>query len=280
MESKNAQCDHNANNDETKKPPKERQNAKSRRSANRGSQDDRQRKRRGNKGHGTNRSQNQSRNNGTNVGVVAALNNMQNKMGKLMANHTVLMAEAEDALMGLQPNSGPSGDNSWLPSSRGPGPGGPVIVGPPGNCRGSHCKGNPWIDNGTPWPNSGPVTIPKPTGEYRPTDPVVPQPIEKVEGISASTIRRYMRMKRSQFRYCYVNHAMASNPRAAGIVKVSFIISKKGIVLNVKVTRSTLNHRATEQCLSRAIKRIKFPKTGGGTAFVTYPIRFRAVGRR
>lgn len=269
--------------EETKKPPPDRPREPVKTASRSRASDDRILRRRhsGQQGQSTSSdARAHSRSQGSNVGVVAVLTNMRHRMTQMIAYHTAAMSEAEDALTALEPNSGPGAGDSWLPNSRGPGPGGPAVVGPPGFCRGSHCNGNPWTDGVHPWSVTGPVPLARNIGKYRPKDPVVPQAPEHVEGIDAATIRRYMRIKRAQFRYCYVSQAMVSNPRAQGTVKVSFIISKSGVVLSVKVTFSSLNHRATEQCVARTIRRIKFPKTGGGAAFVTYPIRFRAVGRR
>ncbi len=265
--------------DEAKKPPQDTKRPKANRNSKAGTNDDRRmnRKRSGNQGNGSNKARTNARNQGSNVGVVSVLKNMRHKMSNMIAYHNTMMAEAEDALVALQP--GTVGGDGWLPTSRTPGPGGPAVVGPPGNCKGPNCKGNPWTSN-TPWTVSTTVAIPGPPN-YNPKEPVVePGHVKVPEGIDGDTIRRYIRMKKSQFRYCYVSNAMVTNPRAAGTVKVAFMISKKGIVLNVKISFSSLNDRATEQCVARTIKRIKFPKTGGRTAFVTYPLRFRAAGRR
>jgi TonB family protein len=88
-------------------------------------------------------------------------------------------------------------------------------------------------------------------------------------------IARAMRRQMGPMRRCY-EAGLRRNPAMGGQVTVRFVISPQGRVSSASVTSSTLGDRATESCISRAVRAARFPPpTGGGVVMVTYPISFR-----
>lgn len=83
--------------------------------------------------------------------------------------------------------------------------------------------------------------------------------------LSGQVIRRVVRQRLGWLRYCYLSTAIRENAQASGRVRVNLVISAAGRVVSAKVAASTLNHRATEQCLLVAFRRMVFPKMAGVT---------------
>ncbi|MFH2005841.1 MAG: AgmX/PglI C-terminal domain-containing protein [bacterium] len=223
-----------------------------------------------------------SRARGGRAGMLGVLNTMSKKMASMMSLDTAISREAEDSLAALDGYTQGSNDIlDGLNSGRmGPrnGAGHVSLSSGWSTQRGG---GDPF-DTAGPWNPDGrlfPIGVPK-RGKL--ADPIQfpPSRVEVVEGIDAATLQRYIRMQRPAVKFCFVSKALAERPRAAGTVKVTFVISPRGKVLKASVTFTSLHHPATERCIANAIRRIQFPDTGGRTAFVTYPFRFRAVGRR
>lgn len=93
--------------------------------------------------------------------------------------------------------------------------------------------------------------------------------------LDKNIIRRYIRQKLPQIKYCYEKQLLVK-PDISGDVVTQFQISPQGAVLN-----STAKgvHDAVSSCVAGVIKTIRFPKPrGGGLVQVRYPFTFRPTG--
>ncbi|MBI5508779.1 MAG: AgmX/PglI C-terminal domain-containing protein [Deltaproteobacteria bacterium] len=96
--------------------------------------------------------------------------------------------------------------------------------------------------------------------------------------LTEQQVGRVLSRVHNQARYCYEKE-LTRNPNMAGKVTTFFIIGSTGAVQTVKVSASTMNDAAVEDCLVRVIQRLRFPPCqGGGIAEVTYPWIFKAGG--
>ena len=93
--------------------------------------------------------------------------------------------------------------------------------------------------------------------------------------LDKNIIRRYIRRKLAQIKYCYEKELLV-RPGLSGTVVTQFQISPTGNVLN-----STAKgvHGNVSSCVAGVIKSINFPKPkGGGLVQVRYPFTFRPSG--
>ena len=89
-----------------------------------------------------------------------------------------------------------------------------------------------------------------------------------------ATIAKYL----SQVRRCYENE-LNKNPNIEGLVSVAFEIGGSGMLNYSKVTKSSLNNKAVESCITTKMMKWKFPKPKGGVNVpVNYPFMLRPVG--
>ena len=109
---------------------------------------------------------------------------------------------------------------------------------------------------------------------------VVPVPLmmaraEVRNHFDSAAIRRVVRARINQVRYCY-ERELASSPGLAGKVVVGFTFDgDRGKVISVRVRSSTLGSPGAEACILRAIKGWTFPRTpGAGLCEVSYPFVF------
>lgn len=87
-------------------------------------------------------------------------------------------------------------------------------------------------------------------------------------------IQRVVRIKRNAVKYCY-EKALVKDPELSGKVTVKFVISAQGRVSSAQIASSTLGSGEVESCLTRQVKRWRFPKPrGGGIVIVKYPFSF------
>ncbi|RMH40416.1 MAG: FHA domain-containing protein [Deltaproteobacteria bacterium] len=94
--------------------------------------------------------------------------------------------------------------------------------------------------------------------------------------LDKSIIRRYIRKKLPQIKYCYEKQLLV-NQKLSGTVVTNFTISGNGAVLSV--TAGGIGDKTVENCVAAAIKTIQFPKPkGGGLVNVRYPFTFRPAG--
>lgn len=90
--------------------------------------------------------------------------------------------------------------------------------------------------------------------------------------LDKNIIRRYVRRKLPQIRYCYEKELLA-DPTLQGTVRVSFVISHTGQAGNANAAGV---NDAVSGCVARLIETIRFPKPkGGGVVQVAYPFTFR-----
>ena len=94
--------------------------------------------------------------------------------------------------------------------------------------------------------------------------------------LDKNIIRRYIRKKLPQIKYCYEKQLLVK-PKLSGTVVTNFTISGNGAVISVSA--SGLGDKEVESCVGAAIKSIQFPKPkGGGLVNVRYPFTFRPAG--
>lgn len=92
--------------------------------------------------------------------------------------------------------------------------------------------------------------------------------------LDKNIIQRVVRAHRAKIRYCY-ERELVKQPKLAGKVVTSFVVSAQGSVSSATVKKSTLGSKGAEQCIVSALKRMKFPKpNGGGIVMITYPFIF------
>ncbi len=105
--------------------------------------------------------------------------------------------------------------------------------------------------------------------------PRVRQAKAQVKGpLDKDIVRRIVRAHINEVRSCY-NKALERDPEAAGRVAIDFTIGAKGKIAASKVQESTIADEQLGRCITKAVKRWKFPKPqGGGQVQVTYPFVF------
>lgn len=94
-------------------------------------------------------------------------------------------------------------------------------------------------------------------------------------GLEAAVVRRVVRRNLNELRYCY-DQALTRDPREKGRVTVEFLITEAGQVGTAVVGESGTRDAALGQCVARAVKRWRFPRSHGGT-LVTHPFTFEPV---
>ena len=132
-----------------------------------------------------------------------------------------------------------------------------------GTCVGSTCRGEAGAGGG--------VGMPKLSGRVQRHVTVGRGPDTIAGSLSKEVIRRHIRQKIAQIRFCY-EKALASNETLSGRVQVMFMINGSGAVTSAVVKDSTLGNREAEQCIAGVVRRITFPSPEDrGTVIVTYP---------
>ncbi len=115
----------------------------------------------------------------------------------------------------------------------------------------------------------------KVSGKKRAAPRVVPGKPIVMGSIDRDIIRRVVRQRRRGVRYCYEKQ-LQKNPKLQGKLKLKWTIAPDGKVLAVEVVDSTLGDATVEQCITRQVKRWRFPAVkGAGTVVVTYPFAFK-----
>ena len=117
-------------------------------------------------------------------------------------------------------------------------------------------------------PGRGERRVSVSTGRPRTTGRCQPAPIQRVVRTHASAIR-----------YCY-EVEVQRQPGLKGRVEVTWRIDGSGNVRSVRVGRSTLRNRRVEGCITRQVRRWRFPKPEEGECMVTYPFLFGVSGGR
>lgn len=87
-------------------------------------------------------------------------------------------------------------------------------------------------------------------------------------------IRRIIQRKKGAFKYCYQKELL-KNPYLKGKISIKFTISGTGQVISATTSTSTMQNPRVENCITRIMRRTKFPATkGGGIVIVKYPFIF------
>ncbi len=78
-------------------------------------------------------------------------------------------------------------------------------------------------------------------------------------------------------RYCY-QRQLQVQPNLRGKITANFVIGLEGRVTSTQVKKSTMGSPPVEGCVLDVIRRLIFPKPGGGVVEVSYPFNFRVAG--
>lgn len=95
--------------------------------------------------------------------------------------------------------------------------------------------------------------------------------------IPKEVIAKIMADHMGEVRFCY-ERQLTVQPALRGKVVTNFVIGLEGNVTSTGIKQSTLGSPTVEQCIQNVIRRIKFPKPGGGIVEVIYPYVFRVAG--
>lgn len=95
--------------------------------------------------------------------------------------------------------------------------------------------------------------------------------------IPKSEIARIINNHLGQIRYCY-SRELPKSPKLRGKIVINFIIGLQGRVTSTRVDETTMNNANVEQCVQNVVRRMPFPKPGGGVVEVNYPFTFNVAG--
>ncbi len=95
--------------------------------------------------------------------------------------------------------------------------------------------------------------------------------------IPKSVIAKIIADHMGQIRYCY-ERELTKNPELRGKIATLFVIGLEGRVTSARVKQTTMNSPPVEGCVLDVIRRLPFPKPGGGIVEVSYPFLFRVAG--
>lgn len=100
---------------------------------------------------------------------------------------------------------------------------------------------------------------------------------KKIEGgLAKDAVRRVVRGRINEIRACY-NQGLARNPHLSGRVATQFVISPQGKVSTMVVTGGDLKDPKVRKCITKTVKKWKFPKARTGqSTVVNYPFTFKA----
>ncbi len=95
--------------------------------------------------------------------------------------------------------------------------------------------------------------------------------------IPKEVIAKIMRDNQGAIQFCYQRQVQVQ-PDLRGKIVTDFIIGLEGRVTSSKIKQTTMMSKPVEDCISNVIRRIQFPKPGGGVVEVVYPYLFRVAG--
>lgn len=145
----------------------------------------------------------------------------------------------------------------------GPAPGGSGIA--------SNAKGARRVAGAAPAP------VPDGSGAANTSGTQIAAASEVRGSIDKAEIRRVVMAHAGDIKRCY-EQGLARRPDLEGRVTLKFTIGKTGTVAAVSVTETTLNDRATEQCIMRTASKWVFPKpSGDGLVTVSYPFILKSA---
>ena len=210
-----------------------------------------------------------------NAGIAGVLGRMSGRsLASVFGRDTAVSADAENALShligesrdiygmtGLTPGSGRSGNPSGI---------GGINLGTWGTGIGDGGGNNPHFG-----PGGRPDGYSIDNHKTKRPDVIPEGKAEVIGTITPAMIRRVIRRRLSEIRYCYVAQGLSQNDKLSGQVKVSFIIGGNGRITTAGIAYSSLNHSPTENCICRTVRRWSFPKPPSGIVQVTYAFNFR-----
>lgn len=94
---------------------------------------------------------------------------------------------------------------------------------------------------------------------------------------SRGDISKNVRMRAGAIRACY-EQQLQIKPALAGKITVRWTIHLDGSVKNAAIQSSSMGNSAVENCILRAIRRIRFKKPEGGVCIVSWPFVFNPGG--
>ncbi|MCP4197282.1 MAG: AgmX/PglI C-terminal domain-containing protein [Proteobacteria bacterium] len=99
----------------------------------------------------------------------------------------------------------------------------------------------------------------------------------KVGGsLSRADVLRVINSNMHAIQACY-ERALMNKPSLSGRIAFDWTVTSAGKVKGVRVRSSTLGSPKVAGCISKQIRRWKFPRPKGGEAKITYPFLFRSV---
>ncbi|MCP4606113.1 MAG: AgmX/PglI C-terminal domain-containing protein [Proteobacteria bacterium] len=99
----------------------------------------------------------------------------------------------------------------------------------------------------------------------------------KVKGrLSRADVSRVVNSHIHAIQACY-ERALMNKSGLSGRIVFDWTVTEKGKVKGVRVRSSTLSSPNVANCISKRIKRWKFPRPEGGEVTITYPFLFRSV---
>ena len=106
---------------------------------------------------------------------------------------------------------------------------------------------------------------------------VIPGKPVVMGSLDPEIIKRYIRQKRRQYKFCYAQQ-LQRYKNLTGTVKIAFTIAGSGRVIGAQVARAgtDLRNAEVQNCVRNVTSTIIFPQPkGGGIVKVTYPFRFK-----
>ncbi|MBO6936798.1 MAG: energy transducer TonB [Deltaproteobacteria bacterium] len=97
----------------------------------------------------------------------------------------------------------------------------------------------------------------------------------EIRGGSRENIRQAAHSSYDCVRRCYERGALQEGREGTVVVRFSF--DESGVVSNLTLLRSTLEHPETEQCVMDVVRHTRFPIGEAGATRVTYPYRLSRV---
>lgn len=100
--------------------------------------------------------------------------------------------------------------------------------------------------------------------------------VQDIDGsLDSGSIKRVVRRHLSAIKLCY-EQELRRNPKLSGKVTVEVTVGVTGAVTNAEVISSSMRNRAVETCMTKTIRRWRFPRPDDGDVIFTYPFIFEA----
>lgn len=95
--------------------------------------------------------------------------------------------------------------------------------------------------------------------------------------ISKAEIDRIIKNHLGQIQRCY-SQELVRNPGLRGKIVINFVIGLQGAVTSSRIQQTSMKNANVESCIQSVVRRMPFPKPGGGVVEVIYPFTFRVAG--